>query len=106
MTIAQTDGSTIRKPLRLWPGVLAVAVQWLLRFVVPVLVPGAVIYGFFGALIGAVVVLLWWSFFSRAPWVDRLAAIAVTVVALFASIRLVDKSIATGAMGFLYLVLV
>ena len=38
MTIEQTDDLTRRKPLRLWPGVVAVALQWLLWFVFPLVV--------------------------------------------------------------------
>ncbi len=30
-----------RESLRLWPGVVIVVVQWLLRFVVPVIIPEA-----------------------------------------------------------------
>ena len=37
MAIAQTDEPTPQKPLRLWPGVVVVIVQWLLWFVVPVI---------------------------------------------------------------------
>ena len=39
MTIAQTNEPTPRKPLRLWPGVVAVVLQWLVWFVVPIVVP-------------------------------------------------------------------
>ena len=40
MTIGQADEPT-RKPLRLWPGVVIVVVQWLAWFVLPVVVPEA-----------------------------------------------------------------
>ena len=36
MTITQTDEPTSQKPLRLWPGVVAVVLQWLLWYVVPI----------------------------------------------------------------------
>jgi hypothetical protein len=52
MTIAQTSERRPRKPLRLWPGVVAVIVQWLLWFVVPVVAPEAVLI----AVIGGVVI--------------------------------------------------
>jgi outer membrane protein assembly factor BamB len=45
---------------------------------------------------------LWWVFFSRAPWVERLGAIVLMAVALALARRILDPSIATGAMGILY----
>ena len=41
MTTAQTDETTEQKPLRLWPGVLAVVLQWLAGFVLPSVIPEA-----------------------------------------------------------------
>ncbi|MET0164332.1 MAG: PQQ-binding-like beta-propeller repeat protein, partial [Vicinamibacterales bacterium] len=41
----------------------------------------------------------WWLFFSRAYWSERVGAIILMIVALFATLRLVDKSIAGGMMG-------
>src|SRR5207244_10560457 len=78
MTIAQTDKPTPRKPLRLWPGVVAVVLQWLARFGIKAVVPG--FKGFAlaaqGGLIGAVAIVVWWAFLSRAAWSERLGAIA------------------------------
>ena len=39
MTTAQTDERAEQKPLRLWPGVLAVTLLWLIRFGLPVVAP-------------------------------------------------------------------
>jgi outer membrane protein assembly factor BamB len=105
MTTAQTNELPHKKPLRLWPGVVIVILQWLARFVVPVFVPAAVAFGVLGGLFGGLAIILWWLFFSRAPWSERLAAVALMIVALFATSRIVDKSIATGAMGMLFPVL-
>jgi len=91
-----------RKPLRLWPGVVIVILQLLLRFVVPVVVPDAWLYGVLGGVIAALAVALWWLFFSRAPWSERLGAVGLMIVALFATKRIVDVSIATGAQGLLF----
>ena len=76
--------STDARPLRLWPGVVIVILQWLLRFALPVVVPDALLYGLIGGLFGgALAIALWWVFFSRAPWSERLGAIVLMIVALF-----------------------
>lgn len=97
---------TARKPLRLWPGVAIVVLQLLLRFGLPLVMPDAMIYGVLGGVLAAVAVLLWWAFFSRAPWSERLGALALIVAAIFLTKRIVDVSIATGAQGFLFYFLV
>jgi outer membrane protein assembly factor BamB len=104
MTIAQTDEPTRQKALRLWPGVAAVAVMWLLRYVVPIVVPDAAMFAIFGGLGLAVVVVVWWLVFSRAPWVERVGAIVLMVVALAATKRFVHPSIAGGMQGMLLFV--
>ena len=101
MTAAQTDEPTPRKPLRLWPGVAAVALLWLARFVVPAVVPEAILFGFFGGAFFALIVLVWWLFFSRAPWSERLGALVLMVLGLLATSRLVHESIANGMMGMM-----
>ena len=101
MTIAQTDKPTLPKPLRLWPGVVAVALQWLARFVLPIVVPEAALYGVLAGVFGGLVVLVWWLFFSRAPWSERMGAIVLMPVALFATSRIVHESIANGMMGMM-----
>ena len=90
-----------RKPLRLWPGVAAVALQWLLWFVVPVVAPDATMYAMLGALACALIVVVWWLFFSRAPWAERVGAIVLMVVAVIATKRLVHQSVANAGMGML-----
>src|SRR5580704_1809571 len=98
VTMAQTD----RKPLRLWPGVAGVTLQWLLRFIIPAFAPDTLAFCMIGAMACGLLVVLWWLFFSRAPWLDRLGGIVMIVVAAAATRRILDPSIATGAMGFLF----
>src|SRR2546426_214759 len=100
-TSAQTDEPTPRKPLRLWPGVVAAVLLLLVRFVVPIVVPGTMMFGVLGGLVGALAVVVWWLFFSRAPWTERVGAIVLMIVALYATSRLVHKSIANGMMGMM-----
>ena len=98
--------STNTRPLRLWPGVVIVVLQWLLRFVVPVVVPGALLYALGGGIFGGgLAIVLWWVFFSRAPWSERLGAILLMIVGMVATKRIVHVSLATGAQGILLYVL-
>jgi outer membrane protein assembly factor BamB len=101
MNIAQIDLPTSQKPLRLWPGVVAVVLQWLSWFGVPVVFPDAGMTPVIGGLIGSLAVLVWWLFFSRAPWSERVGAIVLMVVAVFATSRIVHESIANGMMGMM-----
>jgi outer membrane protein assembly factor BamB len=97
----QSGNSTPRRALRLWPGVLAVSLQWLIMFVLPVLAPEHGGTAMIAGVGGAVIVLLWWLFFSRAPWLERLAATVLMVVAVAGMLRLVHESISNGMMGFM-----
>jgi outer membrane protein assembly factor BamB len=101
MTIANTDELRPRKPLRLWPGVVIAILTGLARFVVPSVMPDGMVYGVLGGFAGGILVALWWLFLSRAAWSERLGAIALMIVGLFAAKRIVHESIAGGAMGFL-----
>jgi hypothetical protein len=101
----QTQEPTLRKPLRLWPGVALAVLLLLIRFVVPVVVSESMMYAILGGLAGGVAILLWWLFFSRAPWLERLGVIGLAAAALFVASRLVHVSIAKGAMGMLFPIL-
>src|SRR5262245_6355144 len=86
-------------PLRVWPGVLATVLLLFTRLVLPVLWPNLTIYGVLGGFAGAVLILAWWLFFSRAPWIERLGAVVLMVVGILVTWPFVDISISTGAMG-------
>jgi outer membrane protein assembly factor BamB len=105
MAIAPTDGPAPQKPLRLWPGVVLVILVLLVRFAAPAVVPGFMMYAVLGGLAGGVAILLWWVFFSRAPWLERLGVVGLTAAAVFVTSRLVHVSIAKGAMGMLFPIL-
>lgn len=100
----KTNEPAQRKPLRLWPGVAIVAVQWLVMFVVPLIMPetgGGVIL--VGVACGAVAIL-WWLFFSRAPWVERVGAILLMPVAVVAAKQIIHPSIANAGMGYMFFI--
>ena len=105
MTTIETALATPRKPIRVWPGLIAVALQWIGWFVVPAIFPQAAIVALLSGVIGGLIILLWWLFFSRAPWIERIAALVLIVLALIGTKRLVHDSIAGGAMGMLLYVL-
>ena len=92
------------KPFRLWPGVIIVIVQWLLRFVIPALVPSAIAIGLFGGIICGLGILIWWIFFSRASRFERWTAPVLIIVALVVASKFIDKSIGTSMMGLMFVV--
>jgi outer membrane protein assembly factor BamB len=93
-----------RKPLRVWPGVVALVAVGVTRFGVKAVVPG--FEGFSRGMqwsfwaMGAV--LLWWLLASRARWFERLGAVAVAAGAAFAAWELQHPSMGP-FWGFAYL---
>ena len=73
-----------QKLLRVWPGIVIVVLLWLSRFGIKAVIPG--IDGFSKAMMTSFVftalLVIWWAFFSRAHWLERLAALALIAVAL------------------------
>ena len=103
MTNGQAGEPIPRKPLRLWPGVAIVVLMALVKFGVPMVWPDALEYSILGGMAGGLLIVLWWAFFSRARWPERVGAIVLMVVAVAATrFILLDPSIATGAMGLLF----
>ncbi len=103
MTVTSNDTSTPRTPLRLWPGVVAVVAQWLAWLVVPSVLPEIhplVWVG--GGAIGALAVVVWWVFFSRAAWSERLGAVALMVVGVAATHRFLDLSVSNAGQGLMF----
>jgi outer membrane protein assembly factor BamB len=94
-----------RKPLRVWPGIVAVVLQWFAWLVLPVLFPAAGIYGLLGLPLGALAVIVWWLFFSRAAWIERIGALVLLVLAPFITKLFVHPSISNGAQGYLIFLL-
>jgi outer membrane protein assembly factor BamB len=99
MTSTQTADLAPRKPLRLWPGVAAVALQLVLWVIDPLVIDFDMMVAVFGGLLLGVVVLVWWLFFSRAPWTERVGAIVLMIGAVVVNYRIVHPSISNGMMG-------
>jgi outer membrane protein assembly factor BamB len=100
MSTTQIDAKPSRKPLRLWPGIIAALVV-LAAYVTPIFAPEQSGTAMLGAVAGALLIILWWLLFSRARWYERVGAIVVIAAAVFAQKYVVHASIAGGGMGML-----
>jgi outer membrane protein assembly factor BamB len=98
------EGERNRKQqqLRLWPGVVAVMLQWLVRFGTPIVAPEATAFAVIGGLVGALAVLVWWAFLSRVPHFERWGAVVLMIVAVAATPRILHQSIVGGMMGMMF----
>lgn len=100
----QSDKPIQQKPLRLWPGLVAVILMWILRYGIPLFFTGdtVIMIGVFGELLCALTFVLWWAFFSRAPRFERWSAILLMIVALLATSPFIHVSIATTMQGLMF----
>lgn len=90
--------------LRLKAGIIIVALQWLLWLVIPNVIQGpwTRAVGVLGGLLGGLVMMVWWTFFSRAPRLERWTAIPIWILALLGAYSIADESIATGMQGMMF----
>lgn len=99
--VAQPESSSTPGPadavhLRVWPGLLIAVAQWAAIEIPGRVAPGTKLMMFgmmLGPIIGTLAILVWWLFFSRAPTRDRLAILAVVIVATVATVLLADSSV-------------
>lgn len=103
-----TNNSLVRKPVRLWPGVALAAFVLPARFGLSVAMPGVPIFGMesgvvglLGSVIGTLGIILWWLFFSRALWSERLGALVLMLVAVMATRAVAHDSIIGAGQGML-----
>jgi outer membrane protein assembly factor BamB len=96
------DESQKTRPLLVWPGIAIVMIQWFVRFILPEINPDVMIFGVIGGVVGGILLLIWWAFFSRARLLDRWLAVVIIIVSMLVTSQLLDKSIATSMMGMMY----
>ena len=87
--------SVARKPLRLWPGVVIVALQFIALYVPSYFAPASFVmfYGMLGSFtLGTLLLLIWWLFLSRARWSERLGGLALLIVVQVVTLLLADPS--------------
>jgi outer membrane protein assembly factor BamB len=99
---------TLTRPLRLWPGVILAIMLVIARYLVPVIAPDAeiaemplVVLAMLAGVLFGVAIVIWWLFFSRAPWPERLAAVALMILGMFVTRLIVHESIRGGHMGMM-----
>jgi len=93
------------KPLRLWPGVAVAIIQVLLFVFAPLVVPDGMMVALLGGAICSLLLIIWWMFLSRAPWLERIAAMALVAAAVYGAKFTVDLSVAGAGQGFLVYIL-
>ncbi len=86
---------------RLWPGVTIAALMLLIRFIAP-LFPDGSLLAVLGPLAGGVLIVVWWLFFSRTRWTERVGVLAALIVAGIATFFIIHPSIRGGFMGRMF----
>jgi len=78
---------TPANPLRVWPGIVAVVLQWLARFGIKAVIPGIKGFGrgMMVSFVFTIALIVWWTFFSRASRKERFGALGLIVAALGAT---------------------
>jgi outer membrane protein assembly factor BamB len=89
------------RPLRLWPGVAAAALL-ATAALVAAFVPGVLPFAMMSAVAAGLLIVIWWTFFSRAPVAERLGAVLLMAAAVVATRRAIHPSIAGAGMGMLF----
>jgi outer membrane protein assembly factor BamB len=95
-----SDRSPERSP-RLWPGV-AIAALTVFIGTIARLLPDGNLVAVLAPVAGGALVFLWWLFFSRVRWTERLGVIAVLVAATYATSYFIHPSIRGGLMGRMF----
>jgi outer membrane protein assembly factor BamB len=104
-TNAKNTRPAPQKPLRLWPAIVIVILQWLIRFGLPEIAPSDLTtqVGILGGVAGGFTLMIWWGFFSRARWFERVGAIGMMILSLLVTAQLNDVSIRTSNMGLMFI---
>ena len=90
------------REIRLWPAVVIVALQWFLRFVLPVFYPEGLLISVLGSLACGLLLLIWWLLFSRVRWSERIGGAVLVVAVMWIVSLFLHESISTAAMGLMF----
>ena len=97
-----SDEKAQQKSLRLRAGVIIAILTILTRFGIPSVFPMAAAVGVLGGLLGGLLILVWWAFFSRAPRTERWVAVVLMIVAIVLTSQLIHESLSTGMQGMMF----
>jgi outer membrane protein assembly factor BamB len=103
-TVTSVSTGVTARPLRLWPGVILAVVLLVLKLVLPLFAPQSTPLGVLGGPLLGLAIGIWWAFFSRVPALERWGGLALVVIALLVTSRFLHASIATGMMGYMFVV--
>jgi hypothetical protein len=99
----QARGAVAAQPrLRLWPGVLIVALQWVFITLAQIYAAGTMIqfYAMFmGPMVGGALFAGWWLFASRLPWKERWLGLFAGIGSGVAAMLLAHPTLGGMAMG-------
>ena len=94
---------TSSKPItRLRTGAIIVILTLFARFGIPPLIPEAASIGVLGGLLGGLIFLVWWAFFSGAPRRERWIGVIAMILLMIAFYPLIHDSIGTAMQGMMY----
>src|SRR5688500_17607598 len=99
--MTQSNETAARKPLRLWPALVIIGIQIAGVAVAPVISGDPMLVGIGAVVGGAVLIVMWWLFLSRALWLERIGALVLMVLLALVTKRVADISIAGAGQGFL-----
>src|SRR5262245_30879907 len=91
-----------RRIPRMWPALVLVAVYWAVLGIAKLLDPDVItplqhfLTIFYAPLVLSLGIVVWWLFFSRQAWVDRLVGLALLAGVGIAVIFIAHKSIMFG----------
>lgn len=91
-----------KRTLRLKAGIIIAILTIFLRFGLPSIIPGAAAVGVLGGLLGGLLIILWWAFFSGASRAERWISVVLIIGAILATSQFVDPSITTGMRGMMF----
>lgn len=87
------------RPLRSWPGLIVMAILLGMIFIPGWMAPGsyvAFMSMFYAPFVGGTLLLVWWLFFSRAPWLDRIVVPLVAIAVGLVMTKIADKTMPFG----------